>query len=234
MAFPAVPVLLGASLLGGILGGIGGKGKPIDPQMLKFLFGPDALNEETQKLFSMISTSPYGQDLIRRASLQGGRISQGISARLARGGLAGGGAESGIGSFAAAAGGEAGELLQSQARSGMFSQAMEAAVQSLRDRMAAYTQSQLQNQGQPSALAQIGGSIQGAAGLGLAAYRSPEAPRPSGLAAGGANAMLPQAVNQNMTFNRLPGPAINQFRSPVFRDIGRSLGDRLNDTYRRF
>lgn len=168
MPFPVAAALGGATLLGGILGALGGKGKPIDPALLKRLFGPDAINEETTQLFNMLVTSPYGQNLVRQASLAGGRISQGISQRLTAAGLAGGGAETGVGSFAAAAGQEAGGLLQSQARSGLYSQALETAVQSIRDRMSAYTDSQRVEQGRPSVLSQIGGAISGAAGVALA------------------------------------------------------------------
>jgi len=223
----AALALGGASLLGSILGALGGKNKTLDPEVLKRLFGAEAINEETMKLFNTIIGSPYGQNLLREASLRGGQISQGISQRLAAAGLAGGGAETGVGSFAATAGQSAGDLLTSQARSGVFGQAMDAASQIVRDRMAAYTNSQLQQQGQPSTLQQIGGALSGAAGIGLAALptKSAAAPAPTGAPAGGRASYVPDFEGSRLGYQR---------RAPLYGSQGPSLGSRLNSALTRF
>jgi len=162
MAFPIMAVLAGVSLLGGVLGSKGRKS--IDPEALKKLFGPDAVTADTVAFFNNMINSPEGSAMLNQASVIGADVSNRINARAAQSGMAGGGAESGVGQFAAAAGGSAGDLLKGQVRGDMFSRALQAAVQNNAARMGVYGQSKMLEQQTPTFAQALGAGLQSGAG----------------------------------------------------------------------
>jgi hypothetical protein len=170
MPFAAL-ALPAASLLGGIFSLFGHRQKPLTPEELARFFGPEALGKDTVDLFNQVINSPAGQSMIQQAQGSGARISQNVAQRLAASGIAGGGGESGVGSFAAAAGQEAGNVLQTRARGDIFSKAMEAALQNLQMRAGLAQQGRLAMMDQPTTMEKIGGAISGAASSALANYQ---------------------------------------------------------------
>jgi len=210
MAFPLAAAIGGIGALGSLLGLFGKRKKPMSPEELRSLFGPEALNKDTMDLFNMILTSPYGQRQIEQAQSAGGRISQNISARLAKAGMAGGGAESGVGSFAAAAGQEAGNEGAANVKSQLFSEAMNAAIQNLSQRMGLAAQGRAAEAGQPTRLEQVGGAIAGAAGNALSMLPSKA---PADVApAGGRASYVPSSFNPSTgTISLLPENPMSKF-----------------------
>jgi len=153
------PLLLGGAGLATLLGGLfGAKGerKPIDPALLERLFGPQAIGNEAQGLFKILRNSPvYGQ-MLNSAGMQGQRVATRSAANLARSGIGGG---TPIGGFLRAAGRGYGATLQREGESQLFSQALQAALQTVGSRQNAFTQSLLTQQQQPSFLSGLGGAL---------------------------------------------------------------------------
>jgi hypothetical protein len=172
MAFPIAAVLAGVSVLGGILGGKGRKS--IDPEALKKLFGPEAVTADTVAFFNNMINSPEGAAMLNQASVIGADVSNRINARAAQSGMSGGGSESGIGQFAAAAGGSAADLAKGQVRGNMFAQALQAAMQNNVARMGLYGQSKLMEQGTPTMAQAVGAGLQSGAGMVAASLPTPE------------------------------------------------------------
>lgn len=163
MAFPIAAVLAGVSALGGILGSKGRKA--IDPEALKKLFGPEAVSADTVAFFNNLINSPEGANMLNQASVIGADISNRINARAAQTGMSGGGSESGIGQFAAAAGGSAADLAKGQVRGNMFSQALQAALQNNAQRLGVYSASKQQEQATPTFAQALGAGLQSGAGM---------------------------------------------------------------------
>lgn len=163
MAFPVLAVMAAVSALGGVLGSKGRKA--IDPEVLKKLFGPDAVSADTVSFFNNLINSPAGDAMMNQASTIGADISNRINARAAETGMAGGGSESGVGQFAAAAGGSATDLMKNQVRGQMFSQALEAALQNNQSRLGVYGQSKLMEQNTPTFAQALGAGMQSGAAM---------------------------------------------------------------------
>ena len=152
-----------ASLLGALLGSGGGQ-KTIDPELLKRLFGPQAVGKETNELFAILKNSPAFAQMMRQASMRGNRIGGNARAGLARAGLG----SSGIGAVANATSRGLGGTLQLQGQGQLFSQALQAAMQNVGQRQSIFAGSQQSANQQPSFQRMIGSSLLnlGAAGFG--------------------------------------------------------------------
>lgn len=205
-----VTITLGAiSALGGIIGAAGGK-KAIDPEVLRKLFGPDAINNDTIELFNKMINSPVGQQKLAAAAQTGASFSNALNQRLAQSGLAGGGATSGVGAFTQAAGTQAGAGLEAGVRGDIYQQALDAALQNISQRLGIYAGSQQIAQQQPSAQQIIGSSIAGAAGGALANYT--KAPKIK------ASLTVPNAAAR---------PAASQFAAPAGTNYTELINRRL-------
>lgn len=168
MALPLAPIAIGAiTALGGIIAGKDGT-KTIDPNVLKKLFGPEAVTKETIELFNRMINSPQGAQMIAQANEQGSQFANALNAKLAEAGVAGGGGTSGVGAFQQAAAASAPHSLERGVRADMFANASQLAQQNIRDRMAAYVNSALQTQANPTTGQIIGGALAGAGAQSLA------------------------------------------------------------------
>ena len=180
MAFPVAVALGAISALGGVLGSKGRK--EIDPEVLKRLFGPEAVTKDTLDFYNNLINSPQGAAMLNNASVVGANVANQINARAAESGIAGGGGESGVGSFGVAAGGTASNLLKGNIKAGLYGQALEAAINNNAQRLGVYGQSALMKQGTPTFAQALGAGLQSGAGA-IAA----------GLPAGG-NANAPESA----------------------------------------
>lgn len=110
------------------------------------MFGPQQLGMDTMALYRMLMMSPMFQQMMTNASLQGNQLSQNMTQGLAQRGLT----TSGIGTMANAMGKSAPGFFMQQARSGLFSTAMENAMQNLMARMQAVSGLEQQRRATPS------------------------------------------------------------------------------------
>lgn len=190
MAFPVAVALGAISALGGVLGSKGRK--EIDPEVLKRLFGPEAVTKDTLDFYNNLINSPQGAAMLNNASVIGANVANQINARAAESGIAGGGGESGVGSFGVAAGGSAGNLLKNNIRGQVYGQALEAAINNNAQRMGIYGQSALMKQGTPTFAQALGAGLQSGAGA-IAA----------GLPAGGGQAPAAEARDYSQAGNSI-------------------------------
>jgi len=157
------PLLIGggASLLGGLLGK---KQNPtIDLNVLKKLFGPQALSSETQQLYQMLLNSPAFSQMMNQAALQGQTTANNTRANLASSGLSG----TPYGSFLRGAGGGYGAALQRGGMQNLYMQALRSAFEGLQNRQSIYANSKLNRQEQPTWQRMIGASLLNAGSQGL-------------------------------------------------------------------
>lgn len=206
MPLPLVPMAIGAS---GLLGGLLSKSQrgTMDPNMLRALFGPQAIGKDTNELFALLSNSPMFQAMMQSAGMRGQATGAAANRRMARAGVAGGGGVSGVGAWMQAAGRQAGANAQIGARGDIYGQALQAAMQNMEGRMGLWGKSQLMQQASPTWGQQVGGSLLGAAGAGLAAY----AGRPS---AGRAK----QVIGTGPSVPTAPPSEGGEFNWPQFED----------------
>lgn len=164
------PFLLGGLGLAGLFGGLlGGKGrKPIDPQTLARLFGPNVLAGDTQTLYNTLAGSPAFSNALNSASLSGELAGQRTRANLAKAGLGG----SGIGAISGAVSRGFGQNLQLGARANLWNTALQAARDNLAQRAGIYGQSQLQYQNTPTMAQSFGQGLSGLAATGFTALLS--------------------------------------------------------------
>lgn len=166
MPLPLLAIGLGsaAASIGGGLLGASGQRQPIDPELLKQLFGPAALAGETSDLFRLLANSPIFSQIMggagRAGQAAGNRLQSSLGARGLSGSVIGG-------IQGAAARGFAGTA-QRGAQAGLFNQALQAAMQSLSQRQGIFANSQLQQQATPTFQSIIGSGLMnaGAAGFG--------------------------------------------------------------------
>lgn len=202
MAFPVAVALGAISALGGVLGSKGRK--EIDPEVLKRLFGPEAVTKDTLDFYNNLINSPQGAAMLNNASVVGANVANQINARAAESGIAGGGGESGVGSFGVAAGGSAGNLLKNNIRGQVYGQALEAAINNNAQRMSIYGQSALQRQQTPTFAQALGAGLQAGAGA-IAA----------GLPAGnGAPSAAPEARDYTQASNSIMSTAPQYGQKP--------------------
>src|ERR1051325_3650709 len=124
---PITGILVGASLLGGIMQGAGGR-KQVSPQWLKEHFGPQIVTDETLELFNRMLNSPAGQQAIAQAVQQGNRVQNEMETRAAASGMGpAGGASSGASIFGTAAAGSAANANVNAVRSDLWGQGFNAA-----------------------------------------------------------------------------------------------------------
>ena len=158
MPVPIAPLAIsgGLSLLGGLFGGSQNKG--LSSEELSRKFGPDVLGAETLKLYNFLAQSPQFRQLLLQNSIQGSQFQNQLSGSLAQRGLS----TSGIGSIAGAAGKSAIQTCESALRGGLFGEAMQTSLQSLLQRLQAYSGGQQQQMGQPTGMQNLLGSSLGA------------------------------------------------------------------------
>lgn len=168
------PFLMGGLGLLGLGGGfLGGRGrKPIDPEMLARLFGPNALAGDTQALYQTLAASPMFSQIMASASSMGTQAGNASNAAFARAGLG----TSGIGAVGQAVSSQFGNNLMLRARGNLWAQALQAAQQSLSQRAGIWGQSQAQYQQTPTMAQQFGAGLTGLASTGFQAMMAPKAP----------------------------------------------------------
>jgi len=223
MPFPIAAVLAGAGVLGSIIGLFGKRKTPMSPEELKRFFGTETISKETLDLFNTLITSPVGQKMARDAQLAGGRISQNIQDRMAKAGLGGEGS-SGMTSFAAATGAEAGTALELQGRAQTLAGALGSVTSNVNNRMGIAAQGRMQEAQTPTFAEKIGGAITGGAGVGLSML--PAKTAPAGGAASYTGGALQQFQNSMSTpqFLRTPG-------TPLLPDLGGYKNNALSPTF---
>jgi len=168
-----VTLALISSLLTGAGGLLGKKGQqPIDPEMLKRLFGPNATAEETQQLFALLKNSPAFAAMMSGNAMQGANIANVAAQRTAMSGAGG----SPIAAFLSQAGRGYGATLNRNAQGGLWEQALRAAQQNISQRMQAFTGSKLQQQSEQPWNRMIGASLLGAGAQGFGSILSPPKP----------------------------------------------------------
>lgn len=159
-----VTMALISSLLTGAGGLLGKKGQqPIDPEMLKRLFGPNATAEETQALFALLKNSPAFAAMMSGNAMQGANMANAAAQRTAMSGAGG----SPIAAFLAQAGRGYGATLNRNAQGGLWEQALRAAQQNIGQRMQAFTGSKMQQQTEQPWNRMIGASLLNAGATGF-------------------------------------------------------------------
>ena len=165
-----VTMALISSLLSGAGGLLGKKGqKPIDPEMLKRLFGPNATAEETQQLFQLLKNSPAFAAMMSGNAMQGTSIANAAATRTAASGAGG----TPIAAFLSQAGRGYGATLNRNAQGGLWEQALRAAQQNIGQRMQAFTQSKMQQQQEQPWSRMVGASLLNAGASGFSSILSP-------------------------------------------------------------
>jgi hypothetical protein len=191
---PVTATLMALSAGGGIMSALGGR-KQVSPEMLRQMFGPNAVNQEVLDLFNNVINSPYGQQLLSSAAEQGQQFQRDTESAAAKAGYGGAGT-SGASIFSTAASGGAVNSLQRNVRSQTYAQMLPVAQQMVQDRMAAY----LQQQQQPTKMQLLGQNVGNAAGTALAAYQSGKdatTSKPTGTVAPGTSAALTNTGFEN-------------------------------------
>jgi hypothetical protein len=164
---PVTGILMGASLLGGIISSTGGR-KTIDPEWLKQHFGPKIVTDETMEYFNRILNSPQGQQMLSQAVSSGQATQNAIESRAAAAGMGpSGGAQSGSSIFSEAAAGQAPQNAANAVRGDIWSQSFNAAQQAVQNRMGTWA-GLYAGQG-PTTQEKLGAAIGGAAGMGQVA-----------------------------------------------------------------
>jgi hypothetical protein len=163
---PVTGILVGASLLGGIMQATGGR-KQIDPEWLKQHFGPKIVTDEALQYFNEILNSPYGQQALASAVQGGQQLQNETETRAAAAGMGPtGGAQSGSSIFSEAAAGGAANAAARGVRGDLWARSFDAAQQAVNSRMNAWA-GLYANQG-PTTQQMLGGALGNAAGTGLA------------------------------------------------------------------
>lgn len=144
-----------AQLSGGL---IGGKGQPktLDPGKMQELFGAQALGPEFTQTLNTLMNTPGVQAAMTQASDMGAQFSNDINAKAAG---ASQDTSSGMKNFAESAGNQAAGGFQRQIKGQVSNEALQIAQQNLRDRAAAWANSQGIAQQTPSFNAQLGGNL---------------------------------------------------------------------------
>lgn len=137
--------------------------KPIDPELLKRLFGPGATAEEVQALFNLLKNSPAFSNILSGNSMQGANIANQAAAKVGAAGVGG----SPIAAFLSQAGRGYGATLNRGANANLFMEALKAATQSIQNREAAYVGSQRTQQETPTFSRMVGSSLLGAGASGF-------------------------------------------------------------------
>lgn len=137
--------------------------KPIDPELLKRLFGPGATAEEVQALFNLLKNSPAFSNILSGNSMQGANIANQAQARIGAAGTGG----SPIGAFLQQAGRGYGATLNRGAQANLFMEALKAATQNVQARQAAFVGSQRAQQETPTFSRMIGSSLLNAGASGF-------------------------------------------------------------------
>lgn len=176
MAFPILPVALAAiSIGGGLISATGGR-KAIDPEMLRRLFGAEAISEETIRLFNLFINSPVGAQMTTEARLVGSRIGGQVQAALS----SSSGQRSAVDEVRKVLASEAGASAVRDVKANLFSNALQGASETIAQQLAAFTQSKIVEQQTPSTAEKIGGAIAGASGRALAGLQAQaKAPEPA-------------------------------------------------------
>lgn len=140
----------------------------IDPEMLKMLFGPQAIGQETQGIYQNLLNSPAFAAMMRSMATQGTALQNGINARVASSGAAG----SPIGAFASTVGrGYAGSL-QMGGMQDLFMKSLMAAMQNIGQRENLWGQSQLMKQQTPTYGQKLGSAFLAGGAEGLSNWMS--------------------------------------------------------------
>lgn len=156
-------VPIGASLLGGVLGGMGQKDQSIDWDEMTKMFGPGAVMGDANTMFQGMMQSPMLSQILGSGASQGNRLNQRMMRNMASSGLSG----SPMGQFAKAAGTGYGGNIQRQMLSNAFMQALQAAMQNNQARMGMFQNQQNMRINQPNFLNMLGSSLFGAGAQGL-------------------------------------------------------------------
>ncbi len=138
--------------------------------------GPEAIANDTNRLFELMMGSPMFQSMLRGIMQSGSQMQTGFQSALGRTGLSGSGVGAAASGLAKSATGNA----ISGARGDMFAQALQTALQALQSRMQMAPTFMEERRAGPSVLEQIGGGIAGGAravgnfGQGVAGMRRPQ------------------------------------------------------------
>lgn len=157
------PAIIGGALsLGGAL--LGNSERPtLDPEVMKRLFGPDAISSETNQLYRLLLNSPVFSQIMQGSAMRGTAIANAARGRMAAAGLGG----TPMGAWLGAAGSGYGAAFQRSAQADLFMKALMAAMQGLQGREELWGRSQLMRQGQPTWRRMIGASMLNAGSYGL-------------------------------------------------------------------
>lgn len=144
--------------------GLGQSERPtLDPNLLKKLFGPEAVGADAQLFFQRLLNSPAFTQIMRSAGLQGSQLNAGINRNLGISGAQG----SPIAAFAKAAGRGYSGALQTPAMSDLFLKSLTAAMGNNDMRAGLWGQSQLMKQGTPTFSRMVGSSLLNAGATGF-------------------------------------------------------------------
>lgn len=136
-----------------------GRGRAARAESEMYL-GPLAISNDTNQLFSLMSSSPMFQNMLRQIMQQGSQMNTGFQSALGRTGLSSSGVGAAAGNLARSATGNA----MIGARGELFSQALQTALQALSQRMQMAPTFMEERRAGPSVLEQIGGVARGAIG----------------------------------------------------------------------
>lgn len=126
-------------------------------------YGVQNLLPDVQRLYAMLLSSPQFMQMLSQNMGAAGQFNTALQGNLASTGLG----QSGIGALLGAAGQSAGSFGETALRGGLFGEALQTALQNQLARLSSYTSIKSAQASQPGPLAQIGGSILGAAGTAL-------------------------------------------------------------------
>ena len=148
------PIIGGAMTLAGA--GLGqSERETIDPEMLKMLFGPAAIGENTNAIFQILRNSPVFSQLMNSASIQGTRMGNEMRGRLGVAGVPG----SPMGAFAASAAGGLTGSFQRDALAKLFLQALGIGAQNVAQDKSIWANSKLTQQQTPTFERMLGSSL---------------------------------------------------------------------------
>lgn len=146
-AIPGAAIGIGQALLSPLFGKLFSGGGPDYTQILALLsryFGPQVLQQDTQRLYSMGLASPGFQNQLQGINLAGNQFTQNYAAGQARQGFTGSGVRSGVGQVGAAAAPTLSSLHRGQAYGDLWSNSQNNALQLLMGRLGAFGGGRLQ------------------------------------------------------------------------------------------
>jgi len=152
-----------------------GRGRAARAESEMYL-GPEAISNDTNRLFELMVGSPMFQNMMRGLVQSGSQMNTGFQSALGRTGLS----SSGVGAAASGLAKSATGNAIAGARGDLFAQALQTALQALQSRMQMAPTFMEERRAGPSVLEQIGGAVRGGAqavgnfGQGVSGMRRPQ------------------------------------------------------------